>query len=132
MEHRVEILKAQDVMTSPVVTVKPSASVREVAKIFLERRISAVPVVDVLGKLVGIISEGDLMHRSEAQPIAIRRPRCLGFRGGRGAPPERIPEPDMANLPSERYPRVARYYKLSYDPQADDSQCEASADHARR
>lgn len=59
-------MKARDVMSSPVITVKPSASVREVAKLFLERRISAVPVVDDQGKLVGIISEGDLMHRTEA------------------------------------------------------------------
>jgi CBS domain-containing protein len=40
--------------------------VKEVATTLLERRISAVPVVDDHGKLVGIISEGDLMHRSEA------------------------------------------------------------------
>jgi CBS-domain-containing membrane protein len=59
-------MKAYDVMVSPVVTVKPTSSVREAAKIFLERRISAVPVVNDQGKLVGIISEGDLMHRSEA------------------------------------------------------------------
>jgi len=59
-------MKARDVMVSPVITVKPSASVREVAKTFLERRISAVPVVDDQGKLVGIVSEGDLMHRTEA------------------------------------------------------------------
>ena len=59
-------MKARDVMISPVITVKPSSSVREVAKTFLERRISAVPVVDDQGKLVGIVSEGDLMHRSEA------------------------------------------------------------------
>ena len=59
-------MKARDVMVSPVITVKPSSSVREVAKTFLERRISAVPVVDDQGKLVGIVSEGDLMHRTEA------------------------------------------------------------------
>jgi len=59
-------MQARDVMVSPVITVKSSSSVREVAKTFLERRISAVPVVDDQGKLVGIISEGDLMHRSEA------------------------------------------------------------------
>ena len=59
-------MKARDVMMSPVVTVKPSSSVQEVAKIFLERRISAVPVVDDQGKVIGIVSEGDLMHRSEA------------------------------------------------------------------
>jgi len=59
-------MKARDVMVSPVITVKPSSTVREVAKLLLERRISAVPVVDDQGKLVGMVSEGDLMHRTEA------------------------------------------------------------------
>jgi CBS domain-containing protein len=58
-------MKARDVMVSPVVTVKPSATVKDVAKLFLRRRISAVPVVDEQGKLVGIVSEGDLVHRAE-------------------------------------------------------------------
>lgn len=59
-------MKARDVMVSPVITVKQNSSVREIAKTLLEKRISAVPVVDDGGKLVGMISEGDLMHRSEA------------------------------------------------------------------
>jgi len=59
-------MQARDVMVSPVITVKQSCTVREVAKIFIEQRISGVPVVDDQGKLVGIVSEGDLMHRSEA------------------------------------------------------------------
>jgi CBS domain-containing protein len=58
-------MKARDVTISPVVTVKPSATVKNVAKLFLERRISAVPVVDEQDKLVGIVSEGDLVHRAE-------------------------------------------------------------------
>ena len=58
-------MKARDVMVAPVVTVKPYSTVKEVAKTLVDRRISAVPVVDDVGKLVGIISEGDLMHRSE-------------------------------------------------------------------
>jgi CBS domain-containing protein len=53
-------------MVSPVITVKPYTPVRDVAKLFLERRISAAPVVDDDGKVVGIISEGDLVHRVEA------------------------------------------------------------------
>ena len=59
-------MKARDVMVSPVITVQPSSSVKDVAKVLLERRISAVPVVDDHGKLVGIVSEGDLLHRVEA------------------------------------------------------------------
>ena len=58
-------MEARDVMVSPVITVQPNSTVQEVARIFLERRISAVPVVDDHGQLVGIVSEGDLMHRSE-------------------------------------------------------------------
>ena len=58
-------MKAQDVMVAPVITVKPESSVKEVASTLVDKRISAVPVVDDVGKLVGIISEGDLMHRSE-------------------------------------------------------------------
>jgi CBS domain-containing protein len=52
-------------MTSPVITVKPRDSVRDVAALFVQHRISAAPVVDEAGKLVGIISEGDLLHRVE-------------------------------------------------------------------
>ena len=58
-------MKARDVMVSPVISVKPSCTVKEVAQTLLERRISAVPVLDDKGKLMGIVSEGDLMHRAE-------------------------------------------------------------------
>jgi len=53
-------------MVSPVVTAGKGATVRDVARILLEKHISAVPVVDSAGKVVGIVSEGDLMHRTEA------------------------------------------------------------------
>jgi len=59
-------MKARDVMVSPVITVKAATPVREIAGTLLARRISAVPVVDDQGKLLGIVSEGDLMRRVEA------------------------------------------------------------------
>jgi CBS-domain-containing membrane protein len=59
-------MHARDVMVSPVITARKSATVREVANILLEKRISAVPVVDDAGKLVGIVTESDLMRRAEA------------------------------------------------------------------
>jgi len=58
-------MKARDVMTLAVYTVKPTTSVKDVAHLFVERRISAAPVVDDQRKIVGIVSEGDLVHRSE-------------------------------------------------------------------
>jgi CBS-domain-containing membrane protein len=59
-------MKARDVMVTPVITAGPNASIKSVAETFVRHRISAVPVVDDNGKLVGIISEGDLLHRVEA------------------------------------------------------------------
>jgi CBS domain-containing protein len=58
-------VQASDIMTSPVVTVGPDTQVGEAARLLLESRISAVPVVDAAGKLLGIVSEGDLMRRTE-------------------------------------------------------------------
>lgn len=58
-------MNASDVMTVRVVTIAPDATVQEAAKLMLEREVSALPVVGKDGKLVGIISEGDLMRRTE-------------------------------------------------------------------
>ena len=66
MNHtRESTMKARDVMAFPIITVKPSSSIEEVAKTFVQHRISGAPVVDDAGKLVGVISEGDLLFRSE-------------------------------------------------------------------
>lgn len=59
-------MKAQDVMVSPVITVSEDSTIRDLAKLLLANRISAVPVLDSGGKLIGIVSEADLLHRSEA------------------------------------------------------------------
>lgn len=58
-------MKARDVMVSPVITVMVDSSVKGAAEILLEHHISAVPVVDHDGNLVGMVSEGDLLHRAE-------------------------------------------------------------------
>ncbi len=56
---------ARDVMTKDVVTVEPDTSVQAVADTLIKHRISAVPVVDKSGQVVGIVSEGDLIRRLE-------------------------------------------------------------------
>src|SRR6476646_8456684 len=60
-------MKASDVMVSNVITVGPDATVQEVADILLRNRISAVPVVSETGEMLGIVSEGDLLNRTEAE-----------------------------------------------------------------
>lgn len=71
-------LKAKDVMTSPVVTVRPGTPVREVSGLMLEHRISGLPVVDEDGRLVGIITESDLLQKasgpSPLERLAFLRP----------------------------------------------------------
>lgn len=59
-------MNAIDVMTTNVVTVSPDTDVRTIAELLLARRISAVPVVDHEDRVVGIVSEGDLMRRAES------------------------------------------------------------------
>jgi CBS-domain-containing membrane protein len=58
-------MKARDIMVEPVLTIKGSARVPELAKLLTERRVSGLPVVDDKGALIGIVSETDLMHRAE-------------------------------------------------------------------
>ena len=54
-----------DVMTQEVVTVDEHASFKEVATLLTERRVSALPVLDGEGRVVGIASEADLLLKEE-------------------------------------------------------------------
>lgn len=63
---------AQDVMTTKIVSVRPDTSVMEISKLLLAHQISAVPVVRPDGRLIGMVSEGDLMRRPENDTISER------------------------------------------------------------
>src|SRR3974377_1765568 len=58
------LMEARDIMSRPVVTVALDTTVAELARIMIEQRISAVPVMDK-GAMVGIVTEGDLLRRAE-------------------------------------------------------------------
>jgi CBS domain-containing protein len=58
-------MRARDVMTIELHTIGPEATVGEAARLMLEHRISALPVLGPDNKLVGLISEGDLVRRVE-------------------------------------------------------------------
>lgn len=78
-----------EVMTAPVVTVSHAATVREAIRLLYERDITAAPVVDGRGRLVGIVSEMDLLRDEfEADPRAFARP----VPDPAGPPPRRIDE----------------------------------------
>jgi len=58
-------MRAMDVMTSGVITVGENATVPEAARLLADHGISAVPVVDKDNRVIGMVSEGDLLHRAE-------------------------------------------------------------------
>jgi CBS domain-containing protein len=60
------MMTASDVMTREVTTVSPETPVQEIATLLYTRRISGVPVVDANERVVGMVSEGDLMSHSAA------------------------------------------------------------------
>ena len=58
-------MQARDVMTTQLVTVTPSTRTRDAIELMLKNHLSGLPVVDEEGKLVGMLSEGDFVRRSE-------------------------------------------------------------------
>lgn len=60
-------LLARDVMTTEVVTVPPSMTMQELARLLAERHISGVPVVDHMGRVIGIVSEADILSRRQGE-----------------------------------------------------------------
>ena len=58
------MLYARDIMTTEVLTVSPETSIAEMSKILENRKIGGVPVVDKGGRLVGVITQSDLVERA--------------------------------------------------------------------
>lgn len=58
-------MRAHQIMTRPVITVTPETGIADAANTMLRKHVSGLPVVDATGKLVGIVSEGDFIRRSE-------------------------------------------------------------------
>ena len=70
-------MQAKDIMTVNVISVSEDTPVHEVVGLLLKHRISAVPVVDGERKVVGIVSEGDLLRPEGASRSGTKRPWWL-------------------------------------------------------
>ncbi|TYQ16782.1 UNVERIFIED_CONTAM: CBS-domain-containing membrane protein [Acetivibrio alkalicellulosi] len=57
-------MKAKDIMSRDVITVKKDATVEEIAQILTEKNISGVPVVDDNNKILGIVTEKDMLYKN--------------------------------------------------------------------
>ncbi|MTI68170.1 MAG: CBS domain-containing protein [Firmicutes bacterium] len=71
-------MKAKDIMTSNVITVKADDTIENVTNLLLEHNISGVPVVDDEKKVIGIVSETDLIYKDKN----INIPAYFPFLGG--------------------------------------------------
>jgi CBS domain-containing protein len=56
-------MQVRELMTEHVITIGPEAPIKDVAKILVDNRISGMPVCDIEGKLLGVVSEGDILYK---------------------------------------------------------------------
>jgi len=63
------MVNAQDIMTREVFSVSPETDIEELARLFVEKKVGTLPVIDDQGRLCGIVSESDLVERD--QPLHI-------------------------------------------------------------
>ncbi|MEO3811559.1 CBS domain-containing protein [Sphaerisporangium sp. B11E5] len=89
-------MKVRDVMTRQVTSVNGGTPFKDVAEVLVRHELSAVPVVDGEGHVVGIISEADLLRKEEFREQYYQegyrpplRARLREYAGRKGAPPGR-------------------------------------------
>jgi CBS domain-containing protein len=75
-----EMTTVREVMTTPVLTVRRTTSLKEVAQLLVEHRISGLPVVDIDGTVLGVVSEADFLLKGSGEGAVRHRPlaRLLG------------------------------------------------------
>lgn len=100
-------MRARDVMSRPVYTVGTCDTIEYAAALLAERKITAAPVLDATGRLVGMVSEGDLLRQRVPHDPTAHARRNLEDTGGRpklvrdvmSTPPVAAwPEADLADV----------------------------------
>ena len=64
-------MQAKDIMTRDVITVSPSLPVKELAMLLIKNQVSGVPVADETGKIIGLVSEADIIAKKGKQVQSI-------------------------------------------------------------
>jgi len=71
-------MQVKDIMTTPAIVARESASLEALARLMLDHRIGCVPVVDAEGRLVGIVTESDFTGSDAFVPFSVyQHPRLL-------------------------------------------------------
>lgn len=76
--RRITGVVAQDIMTTPVNTISPDASIEDAATVMVSNRSNPLPVVDETGKMVGIISRTDLLRVFEELELQLEQDQAAG------------------------------------------------------
>ncbi|MEV4536677.1 CBS domain-containing protein [Asanoa sp. NPDC049518] len=102
-----------DVMTRDVVAVPPQATYRQIVDLVVDRAVSAVPVVDELGRVLGVVSEADLLHELERaaarrSPRAGWQARLSAAKADGGTAAELMTAPAVTVGPADRITDAAR------------------------
>jgi CBS domain-containing protein len=110
-------MNASDIMITDVTTATPNATVQEVAEMLVTKRISGMPVVDESGKVLGMISEGDLLRRSPegAWPKVWGPPPRRGW--VRLLMDAASPDTEYATQPNRRAAEIMTYDIISAEPE---------------
>jgi CBS domain-containing protein len=69
----------RELMTAPVVSVRPETPLKEVAELLVDRGISGLPVVSANGDVLGIVSEADFLLKESGAPAMSHRPLAALF-----------------------------------------------------
>jgi CBS domain-containing protein len=106
-----EAMKTSEIMSREVLSIGSDASLREAIRAMLDHRVSGLPVVDDAGKLVGILTEGDLLRRFETGTERRLRPWVEFFLG-----PHRLAE-DYVKTHGRRVEEIMTRSVVSVGPE---------------
>lgn len=87
-------MKVSEIMSRNVVTVHPSATVAQTARLMLDEGLSGVPVVDSTGRLLGMVTEEDLV----AKHAQVHLPRYFAILGTLMPLPSRRDDEEMRHI----------------------------------
>jgi CBS domain-containing protein len=104
-----------DVMTSDVAAVREETPYREIVDVLTRRQVSAVPVVDDFDRVLGVVSEVDLLHKMEAEGhpetrrvFEGRRRRSVRTKAGATVAGDLMTAPAVTAMPHTLIPAAAR------------------------
>ena len=110
------MLKAKDIMTKEVITLRPETEIAQAARLLLEKRINGAPVVNTAGRLVGILCQSDLIAQQKSIPL----PSLFTLLDGYIAlTPSRRMDKEVAKIAATKVAEAMTPNPITVDPETD-------------